>query len=63
MPATGPVLVTVTAAVNVPLDATDASTTRSEYANCVYDRPNPNGRSGVESVDVTSDGPPRIGCR
>ncbi|CPU65319.1 Uncharacterised protein [Mycobacteroides abscessus] len=56
-------LVTVTAARNVPPAATAASTSRSAYANRVYDSPNPNGRTGVGSVDVTSDGPPSTGWR
>ena len=32
-------------------------------SNVVYVRPWPNGRAGVLSALVISDGPPRIGCR
>ena len=63
-PARAPVFVTVTAAVKAPSAAPDASTTRSEYANFVYERPKTEREHRAWSPSiVTSDGPPRIGCR
>ena len=56
-------LVTRTEAAKASPARTSASTVSPSRRNVVYDRPKPNGRTGVGSALVMSVAPPRIGCR